>query len=55
MHIHMNERTATEVFSVVLIGLMVVSIFFGYWKIVVLHDFTIFTSEEDGGAYIEIQ
>ena len=42
--------------EVLLICVAVISVLIGYSKIIVRHDFTIFTSEEDGGgggAYME--
>ncbi|MBI4090792.1 MAG: hypothetical protein HY422_02105 [Candidatus Komeilibacteria bacterium] len=49
-----NERTASEIFLVALIAFIALSVMWGYWKITVLHDFTIFTNDEEIERYVPL-
>jgi|GEM_PF-7055207 len=49
-----KQETANEIFFIVAIGLIALSVIVGYWKIMVLHDFTIFTTEEEIESYVPL-
>jgi hypothetical protein len=49
-----KQGTANEIFFIIAIGLIALSIFHGYWKIMVMQDFTIFTTEEEIESYVPL-
>ena len=48
----LGERIRNELFVVLFVGLIAISVLSGYWKLVVLQDFVTFTSEGDLPEYV---